>query len=179
MSSPRTKPQAEERKNRPGTPRDEAGELFAAWSARLRRAVASRVKTSEANLDDACAFAWAQLLRHHPRREIAFGWLMTVATREAWHLHGQERAAIHHDDLADHCLVDTTSTYDDRMELRDVLRHLEAIHPRRREMLLLHVSGYTFDEIGRFHGITPARARALVYKARLQLREIAADDGPR
>lgn len=57
----------------------------------------------------------------------------------------------------------------DRDELLDTLALLERLHPRRREMLLLKVAGFTTEEIAARHGITTARAVRLIYKARLQL----------
>jgi len=48
---------------------------------------------------------------------------------------------------------------------------LKTIHPRKRRMLLLHAAGFTYQEIAAEYAISVERAWALVYKARLQVRE--------
>lgn len=146
--------------------------LYVANADKLRRVVGAAVRTSEANIEDACSFAWLQLLCHRPRRESVFAWLATVATREAWRLHAQCGRDTHGDDLA--ALTDPrrdSAHRDgiDRDELLDTLAALEWLHPRRREMLLLQVAGFSATEIAARNGITAARARELIYKARLQL----------
>ena len=93
-------------------------------------------------------------------------------TREAWRLHAGCARDAHGDDLA--ALTDArrdTAHRDgiDRDELLDTLAALERLHPRRREMLLLQVAGFSAAEIAARNGITAARARELIYKARLQL----------
>jgi len=69
---------------------DEA-ELFAAHHATLRGRVGRSVHTSASNVDDACSFAWLQLLRRQPRRATALEWLTTVAIREARRLDRGDR----------------------------------------------------------------------------------------
>jgi DNA-directed RNA polymerase specialized sigma24 family protein len=76
--------------------RGDEGELFASFHNELVRKVRRAVRTSEANVDDACAFAWTQFLRYQPDRERNWrGWLHRVASREALHLHIQERRIVH------------------------------------------------------------------------------------
>jgi hypothetical protein len=54
--------------------------------------VRAAVNTSEANVEEACAIAWAILLRGQPDREgNVFGWLHTTATREAVRLDRADR----------------------------------------------------------------------------------------
>jgi hypothetical protein len=57
--------------------------LFAELHPKLARQVGRLVRTSEENVQDACSFAFLQLLRYEPSRESAFSWLLTVAVREA------------------------------------------------------------------------------------------------
>jgi DNA-directed RNA polymerase specialized sigma24 family protein len=71
---------------------DEA-ELFARYHPTLHARVARWVKTSSANVDDACAIAWFQLMRCRPRRVTALSWLTTVAIREAVRLDRGHRRA--------------------------------------------------------------------------------------
>jgi DNA-directed RNA polymerase specialized sigma24 family protein len=57
--------------------------LFTEIHPRLRDHVRLRVRTSRANVEDACSFAFLQLLRYQPDREHLYGWLLRTATREA------------------------------------------------------------------------------------------------
>ena len=57
--------------------------LFREHHPRLRSHVRRLVRTSRANIEDACSFAFLQLLRHQPDREHVYGWLLRTATREA------------------------------------------------------------------------------------------------
>jgi len=62
----------------------DAGVLFARYDCQLRDRVRGVVNTSEANIEDACMFAWVQLLRYElDEAEAAYSWLSTVAVREA------------------------------------------------------------------------------------------------
>lgn len=55
-------------------------ELFQRHHQRLLRTVTARIWASQATVEDACAFAWLQLMRCQPERgERLFGWLVTVA----------------------------------------------------------------------------------------------------
>ena len=58
--------------------------LFARYDRKLRARVRSIVTTSEANVEDACMYAWLALLRHE-LDEVAepYSWLTTIAIREA------------------------------------------------------------------------------------------------
>ena len=72
-------------------------QLFAQDARRLEAVVARRVRTSPANVDDACGFAWLQFVRHRPTRAVAFAWLCTTAVREAIKLDRQMARAVRFD----------------------------------------------------------------------------------
>jgi RNA polymerase sigma factor (sigma-70 family) len=171
MSNPSISPSTT---TRPDVRRGDEAALFEAWAPRLLRSVASCVNTSDANVQDACSIAWMRLLRCQPRRETALAWLVTVAKREAIRLDRAERAR-RSEGLEVERVPDHRSIAQDREVLADTLGLVERLHPRRRAMLMEHASGYTFDEIAVRHGVTRARACALVYKARLQLAEMGDD----
>src|SRR3954470_14026654 len=69
-------------------------ELFERYHQRLLRLTALEVKTSSENIEEACAYAWAQLLVNEVRRDTAFAWLKQVARREAIRLHQLDRGAL-------------------------------------------------------------------------------------
>src|SRR4051812_10025754 len=71
--------------------RGDEAELFRQHEVALKRAVRAAVRAPEACIEDACSFAWLQLLRRQPDRATVFGWLRTVAIHEAWVLAARER----------------------------------------------------------------------------------------
>lgn len=147
--------------------------LFITHSNRLRRVVAANVRTSAANIDDACAFAWLQLVDRQPRRQAVFAWLATVAIRDALRRDGRERRVVSVDDLAEVSVEARPADVEveERIVLCEVLEQLTGIHPRKRQMLVMHATGFSCEEIAAEHGIATARARELIYQARLQLRQ--------
>jgi DNA-directed RNA polymerase specialized sigma24 family protein len=94
-------------------------------------------------VDEACSFAWVQLLGHQPERESVAGWLWRVAVREVWRLEAAEHRQ--------------QELREDRSEARDAIgpRHrwveaLEAVsslRSRQRRLLGLQAAGHTYDEI--------------------------------
>ena len=169
------------RHNEPQVPEPRRGpapvahELYDEHAPKLLRVVSARVATSDANIDDACSFAWAQLIATGPERDSIFAWLVTVATREAWRLHRLERRQAGDGDelIPIEAVVSPTADAhaEDRVQLDEVVDALKTIHPRKRRMLVLHAAGFTYEEIGREYGVSTERARELVYRARLQLRD--------
>ena len=61
----------------------QAAQLFERQAGRLQAVVSQRLRTSPANVEDACGFAWLQLIRRRPPADVAFAWLCTTAIREA------------------------------------------------------------------------------------------------
>ena len=154
---------------------DAQHDLYAEHAVKLRRLVGARVETSDANLDDACGFAWTQLVATAPSREGSiFAWLATVAIREAWRLHAVESRDAHD---GGEVILDAlesrgaTAGPEDRIAVDEVAKALRTIHPRKRRMLLLHAAGFSHREIADEYAISVERARMLVYKARLQVRQ--------
>jgi hypothetical protein len=78
----------------PSPQKGDEGELFERYHRRLLRLTAHEIKTSHANIEEACAFAWAQLLSHEVRRDSAFAWLRQVARREAMRLRNVDRGVL-------------------------------------------------------------------------------------
>ncbi len=74
---------------------------FVQHARQLHAVVSATVRTSAANIDDACGFAWLQLVRHRPPAAIAFAWLHTTAVREALKLQHRTGRLIDLDQLAE------------------------------------------------------------------------------
>jgi RNA polymerase sigma-70 factor, ECF subfamily len=148
---------------------DEA-ELFAAHHAALRARVCRHVRTSASNVDDACSFAWVQLLRRQPDRATVLEWLTTVAIREAIRLDQHSRRYDGLEGVADRASAHGTLT---RAEALAALEVVATLPPRQRDVLALQVAGYSYDEIAQLTGRTARavdrhlrRAHAAVRRAR-------------
>jgi RNA polymerase sigma factor (sigma-70 family) len=162
--------------------RGDEGELFARHHAALLRAVGSAVRAPEALIEDACATAWAILLRRQPERtETLFGWLRTVAIHEAYALSRQQRrtARLDHPDspqseglarrLEDHRRLE------DAAEARRALRVLAGLPERQRSTLALKVAGFRYAEIQRLRGeVTYTNVNRQLAKARRRIRRLEA-----
>jgi DNA-directed RNA polymerase specialized sigma24 family protein len=95
--------------------------LFAKHHAALRGRVRGVVKTSDANVDEACSFAWMQLIRRQPTRATVLAWLTTVAIREAIRLDRQDRRTAHFEP-GDHQLLDRSKTLTHARGIRHATR---------------------------------------------------------
>jgi len=126
-------------------PQGDDGALFAEHHATLQERVRRRVYyTSQANVDEACSFAWLQLLRRQPRRETVLAWLTTVVVHEAMGLDRGARRLRPLEAAGDRPAAIGTLT---RREARAALEVVASLPPRQREVLALHVAGYSYDEI--------------------------------
>jgi RNA polymerase sigma factor (sigma-70 family) len=148
--------------------------LFARHHATLRDRVARWVNTSSAVVDDACSFAWLQLLRCQPRRESALAWLTTVAIREAIRL-DRERRAVEHVDrerLADTSSVDPRP-HEDAVS---ALKALAGLPERQRKLAALQAAGFTYEEIARATGLSWRSVERHLRRAHAALRKARRDD---
>jgi RNA polymerase sigma factor (sigma-70 family) len=147
---------------------DEA-DLYTEHSARLLRHVRGVVRTSDEIVEDACAAAWAILLRRQPDRgHTLFGWLRVVAIREAIRMDRAARAvssyeaviaaAEHEDSEAEvgkeRPRPQPARSDESTIRAREALRDLAQLRKRPRRILALHVAGYSYDEIGELTGDT-------------------------
>jgi DNA-directed RNA polymerase specialized sigma24 family protein len=120
-------------------------QLFERHAAALRVSVTRAVRTSPENVEDACSFAWLQLLR--TRRVVAhpFAWLRTTAIRQAVQLEqrGPRTLSLEPDELPP--LADPRQDFDRRVE--EVLLARAALsgarlRPREARLVGLRVCGY-------------------------------------
>jgi DNA-directed RNA polymerase specialized sigma24 family protein len=91
----------------------EEAQLFEQHAGRLEAVVSRRVRTSPANVEDACGFAWLQLVR---RRHVAFAWLCTTAIREAMALDRRGAHTVCLEQIAE-ASADTRYGLDGQLEL--------------------------------------------------------------
>jgi DNA-directed RNA polymerase specialized sigma24 family protein len=159
--------------------------LYADHHETLRRAVHARsAGLSPSVVEDACAFAWLQLLTHEhidvdPPHAGPLAWLTTTATREAWRMKRTERRAtpLEHDVL-DAAGVDrghTGASAGDVAEQHLRLDLIEQIPERPRRFLLRLALGYSYDEIGAIEGACYTTVNKQIVRAKRLLREFEAE----
>lgn len=152
--------------------------LFAALADELVRIVRRIVHTDHATIDDACQFAWLQLLRCQPHRETIRPWLVTVARNEAIRLDqvrrrcgslsiGDPEPGTHREPAS------TTDAYTLAIDLDEALTVLASLPERKRDIYALKVLGFSYEEICRITGDSYStvnrqlvRAAALIRRAR-------------
>lgn len=151
--------------------------LYQQHAAALTRSVRHAVKTTDATIEDACQFAWAQLLRHQPDRDHVFGWLRTTAIREAWALSGRERRAISLDVPTGEredagTFADLVPARDIELELdaREALHALAMLRPKHRYAMSRLVAGLSYEEIQAEGGLSYTQVNRHLTRARAALR---------
>lgn len=160
--------------------------LYVRHAHPLERVVGSQVRASALLVEEACSFAWLQLVRTQPERDYIFSWLVTVAKRQAWRILEQQRernersldelaAGEEGESVGRLGAVDDKADVEERVlareELREALTAIGDLHPRRRRRLELFVIGYSYKEIAEMTGTTPQNVSTLIAKAKRQLRE--------
>ncbi len=173
-----TNPNAVVHPQSPGLLGDEA-DLYGQHNERLVRSVRRAVHASDALIEDACSFAWVQLMRCQPRRETAFAWLRMVAIREAWALSRRERRALSLDEPLDGDgggLVDAIAGVDLQvtLEAREALRCVAALRPLHRRTFARHVAGLSYEEIAEETGQSWRQVSRHLSRSRDALQEAAA-----
>jgi RNA polymerase sigma factor (sigma-70 family) len=138
--------------------RGDEADLYRAHQPRLLRAVRASIRNApSALIEDACANAWAIFLRRQPDRcETTFGWLYTVARREAFALLGAQTAA-RDPDAAAHAMdaIPAPLGVEHHAALRARLEDAAAtLSPHQRQALGLHARGYSYAEIAAATGRT-------------------------
>src|SRR4051794_2833954 len=145
-------------RSRPMRDRDAAVSAFYAQEAAgLERAVTRGVNASASTIEDACSYAWCQLVRRGDDIRLgreAFWWLYRVAVRQAWKMAAVDQRHVPAGDPAAVALLapDYGDDVEQLAERREVLRSIERLPERQRRVLLLHALGYTYAEIARMTG---------------------------
>jgi RNA polymerase sigma factor (sigma-70 family) len=131
----------------------DAAELFERHGSQVPAVVSRSVRTSPVNVEDACGFAWLQLVRRRPPAPVAFAWLCTTAIREAAKLHRRTAQMLDLDRVAD-ALADPVRRIDDRLELIAAGEEVRAarLRPREARLLGLRLAGYSRDQIAQLTG---------------------------
>lgn len=153
---------------------DEAA-LFERYGRRLVRVTAPAVNTMPENIDDACAFAWTELVARQPRRETVFAWLRTVARHEAIRL---DRLSRRVDSLEFRLEVAGVEPPASRRTIETAHRLIETsevlseLPDRLREVAFLRGAGWSYAETADRLGVSDTRINQLVGRANAKLHEI-------
>jgi RNA polymerase sigma factor (sigma-70 family) len=163
-------------------PRGDEEALYRAHHSRLLRLIADDVSARPQVIEDACAFAWAELLARQPDRTSIVGWLRVVARREAIRLAQCDRLTVQmsaldsrpalHRGRSTSCPRGSAS---DRGEALEALEALVGLPERKRTFLTLKVAGYSYDEIAAELGVSWLTVNRQLVRARGAVR--AARDG--
>ena len=150
--------------------------LFTELHPRLRDHVRLLVRTSGANVDDACSFAFLQLLRYQPDREHLYGWLLRTATREAIKLdqHAQRTAPLPvggNDDRGAQA-VDERACPELQFELLVAREAVAAagMTDRERRIVGLHAAGLTYSDVAKVTGDSERTIERQLLRGRRKLR---------
>ncbi len=133
--------------------------LYRSLARRLERIVGTGVPAPDV-VDDACQFAWMQLVCHCDRvqHEAALGWLTTTAVREAFRLiRVAERepsleALLHV--FGESALTAVAPGADEQFESQERLLALGTLPPRQQRLIWLHAMGLTHAEMAVHEGAT-------------------------
>ena len=152
--------------------------LFAELHPKLARQVRRLVRTSEENVQDACSFAFLQLLRYQPSRGSVFSWLLTVAVREAVKLDQRGRRDRRLPAREDGGELERADP-----ELRlQTLAALEAIAAagltaRQARIVALHAAGHTYESISEMLALSVRTVERQLLRARRKLRSALTEQG--
>jgi RNA polymerase sigma factor (sigma-70 family) len=148
-----------------------AGEqaLYDRYRDRLLRSVRAAVRAPDETIEDACAFAWLQLVatrpEHGPR---VFAWLRAVAVHEAIRLARLDRRYEGCD--AEWAVDPRLPDVETLVEAREAGRALRSLRDRQRRILVLFLAGYSYEEIAERTGDTVRTVERQLLRGRARLR---------
>jgi RNA polymerase sigma factor (sigma-70 family) len=160
--------------------RGDEAELFERYGERLVRLVRSRTGGSQQMAEDACSFAWIQLLRYQPERDSVFAWLRVVATREAVRLlKGQLRNAALDEDPVESpgAYVDKRADLQLAVDAHEAMAELARLTSQQVRIFSLHIAGLTYDEICAATGYSWRQVDRHMQRARAHVRARRPDGG--
>ena len=152
-------------RERPPQPRGDEAELYSRLHGPLQRIVRGRVSGPQATVEDACSFAWEQLLCHQPARgESLLSWLSTVAIREGWRLVRIERRA-------------TPAGPAQLARALQALQALAGLRPAEKRLLALRAAGFSYRELMAIERRTYTWVNRHVTRASRHVRETDREGG--
>lgn len=164
--------------------RAEIAKFYSAYHRRLQRRIGYFMAgAGNAFFDDACAYAWVQLVRRDDVRldRRGFAWLSTVALHEAWRMAREDRerpvGLFWPDAESEHELPDPAGLDGDPLQRalaaelhRARVYSVSALKPRERQALALQALGYDYHEIAALTGASYTAVNRRLSEGRARLR---------
>ena len=167
---------------------DEVAAYFAEHAPRLERLVRARVLASDATIEDACSYAWCQLVRRVDIEldDRAAGWLYRVAVHEGWRLAALERATVSYSPSLDDPEVIEAGvaepaaphTVEQLITTQLRLEEIRSLPRRQRRAILLFAFGLTYAEIAEQTGDSIRSVDRLLRRATQRLRTVDVNELP-
>jgi RNA polymerase sigma factor (sigma-70 family) len=135
------------------------GHLYRALGRQLERIVGKGVPAPDV-VDDACQFAWTQLVSRRDRvsHESALTWLTTTAVREAFRLIHRAERELSRDALlevfGDEALPGIAAGADEWLERTTRLLAVGSLPTRQQRLLWLRAMGFSYAEMADHEGCT-------------------------
>src|SRR3954449_9893035 len=125
--------------------RGDETDLFRRHHRRLLTLVARDVVARPQVIEDACAYAWLELIARQPERTNVIGWLCIVARREAIRLAQRDRrlAAL----TPEHADRGAADAGELGVHTRKARGQGEGLAERKRAVLTLRISGHSYREV--------------------------------
>ncbi len=157
--------------------RQDPSELYRVHARALERKVAAKIQTSHQTVQDACSFAWLQLLTHDVSDEHALGWLVVVAARHALRLHQRSlrtEPLPASEDGEPLELPDPADGIAAREQLIDACALLEhaRLTERQRRMVAMQAAGYSVKEISQRTGDSMLTVQRQLLSAHRRIRQV-------
>jgi RNA polymerase sigma factor (sigma-70 family) len=158
---------------------DEISDLYAALAVRLRQIVGAQVRAPDALIEDACQFAWSNLIRYQGSvaRERALGWLATTASREAIRLIRRQRRDLSLEQLTEDGSGSApraaVTSIEELVEQRARLQTIDGLPERQQRLVWLQGLGLSYNEMAAHEGATPRTVERQLIRAKKRLREAA------
>ena len=138
------------------SPSDALSDFYRREAVCLEGVVARSVMAPRDVIQDACSYAWCQLVRRLGDIELgksAFWWLHRVAVHEAWRLTTEARRHRAMGDPTEPAELGWIPAKDvTDGDARATLLAIAELPERKRRILLLHAAGFTYKEIARITG---------------------------
>jgi DNA-directed RNA polymerase specialized sigma24 family protein len=127
-------------------------------------------------VEDACAHAWVEFLKHQPDRERGSwrGWLYRTAQHEAWRLNALEYKERSVADSGGEPLEppDPRDRYEERLEFQAALQELRKLPPQMQQVVLIRSQVWKQDDVAGVVGISRQRVATLLVDAALKVAEL-------
>ena len=157
-------------------------DLYTREAPKLQRNIARRVRTCPQTIEDACSFAWTQLIRRDDidvERDDAIGWLYTVARHEAIRQVADAARKAPLGLADDHAIEEQIADPTELpalVEQRERIALVAELPQRQRRILLLLAYGYSYEEIAQITGDSWRTVDRQMRRAKSRVRVL--DAGP-